>query len=163
MLYRRGSAAVNPEGARALRARCASAAGARRKAASGPLNPRAPRADSFPMRLRLFAVLLVAFLASGCFVFDELDKGNKILDNNFSHHAGEQAKDKEPATANAKGGKPNPDDPKEKAKSWWQSAHTLSRADEKPSKDPNVKCDIGGKVRFSRQSNCVSQGGKVLL
>jgi hypothetical protein len=117
------------------------------------------------MRLRLLAVLLVSFLASGCFVFDELDKGNKILDTNFSHHAGEQPKDKDAATtADAKGAaKPNPNDPKEKAKSWWQGAHTLSRADEKPSKDPNVKCDIGGKVRFSRQSNCVSQGGKVLL
>jgi len=115
------------------------------------------------MRLRLLALLLVALLGSGCFVLDELDKGNEILDS----HSPTRSKGAQAHAAAAAGqqpGKPGDpkQDPKAREKAWWESARTLSRADEKPSEDPNVRCRLGGNVRFTRQTDCLTQGGTVL-
>lgn len=119
------------------------------------------------LRVRLVALALVAQLASGCFVFDELDKGNKELDAH-SPIRNKAAKEKEakaaaaaaPATAKGKDGKPL--DPKERSRLWWQSARSLSTAEKEPSDDPHVRCKISGKERFMLQSDCASQGGKLL-
>jgi hypothetical protein len=114
------------------------------------------------MRLHWLALLLVALLGSGCFVFDELDKGNEILDSH-SPTRSKAAKEKAAAAAGAAGQPADPkEDPKAREKAWWQSARTLSRADEKPSEDPSVRCRLGGGVRFTRQSDCLTQGGTVL-
>ena len=113
------------------------------------------------MRLRVCALLLVAVLGSGCFVLDELDKGNEILDSHSPTRS--KAAQGKAAAANpaAKPGDPA-QDPKAREKAWWQSARSLSRADEKPSEDPSVRCRLGGGIRFTRQSDCLTQGGTVL-
>ncbi len=113
------------------------------------------------MRLHGLALLLVALLGSGCFVFEELDKGNEILD---SHSPTRSKAAREKAAAGQPAGQPGDpkEDPKAREKAWWQSARTLSRADEKPSKDPSVRCRLGGGVRFTRQTDCLTQGGTVL-
>ena len=108
------------------------------------------------MRLRLLALALVAQLASGCFVFDELDKGNQILDAS-SPTRNEAAK----KAAAAKAAEAKPADPKEKKKNWWETARSLSSADKAPSNDPHVRCRIEGKERFMLQSDCLTQGGKL--
>jgi hypothetical protein len=115
------------------------------------------------MHLRLLAVLLVALLGSGCFVLEELDKGNEILDAH-SPTRSKAAKEKAAAAAGQTAAKPGDpqEDPRARQKAWWQSARSLSRADEKPSEDPNVRCRLGGGVRFTRQTDCLTQGGTVL-
>ena len=145
--------------------------GRRVGAAGHRLNRAGAGADSplMRLRLRLVALALVAQLASGCFVFDEIDKGNKELDAH-SPTRNKAAKEKEAkATAaaaaaqpGAKGKDGKPLDPKERSRLWWQSAHSLSTAEKEPTDNPHVRCKISGKERFMLQSDCASQGGKVL-
>ena len=113
------------------------------------------------MRLRLLALALVAQLVSGCFVFDEIDKGEKLMEENsgaLQKKKAEQAAAAQAAattTGNAAGG--------EKKKGWWETARSISAADKAPTDDPHVRCKIEGKERFMVQSDCLSQGGKPAL
>jgi hypothetical protein len=110
------------------------------------------------MRLHVLAVALVAQLASGCFVFDEIDKGDKLMEQNSGTL---QQKKAEAATAAASGGaKAAGGAEGEKKKGWWETARTISAADKAPSDDPHVRCSLGGKERFMVQSDCLSQGGR---
>ena len=124
-----------------------------------PLNRRVGGADPSGMRLRLriLALALVAQLASGCFVFDEIDKGNKLMEENSGKLQQKQKEEAAAATAAAKGGTTGEG---EKKKSWWETARTISAADKAPTDDPHVRCSLGGKERFMVQSDCVSQGGR---
>jgi hypothetical protein len=99
---------------------------------------------------RGFVLLLICLFTSGCFVFDEIDKGNKILDKNFSKKA--EAKPAPPAAAaNA---------PKT-GSGWWASAKSLTGpVSDEGGNDPAVSCQVGGSTRFMRKSDCLSQGGK---
>jgi hypothetical protein len=111
------------------------------------------------MRLHLIALALAATLSSGCFVFDEIDKGQELMDS----HSATRNKDAKAkaAAADAKDGDA-PATPEEKKKQWWASATSLSTADQAPKKDPHIRCRIERDERFMRQSDCLSQGGKVL-
>ena len=109
------------------------------------------------LRMRLIALALVAQLASGCFVFDELDKGEKLMDENSGKL---QAKKKaEEAAAAAKAAPGKAANPNEKKKSWWETARSISAEDKAPTDDPHVRCKVGGKELFMVQSDCVTQGG----
>ena len=113
------------------------------------------------MRLRLLALALVALLGSGCFVFEELDHGNEIMD---SHSA--KRKNAAQASTEAAAAKPNAANqegtPEEQQKKWWASATSLSTADQAPKDDPHVRCKIEKKERFMLRSDCLTQGGKLL-
>lgn len=114
-----------------------------------------------PLRLRLVGLGLVALLAStGCFVFDELDHGNEILDSHSAKRKNAKAATEtaaaKPAAANQEG------TPQEREKTWWASATTLSNADQAPKEDPHIRCKIEKKERFMLRSDCLSQGGKLL-
>jgi hypothetical protein len=125
------------------------------------LNRRRKRADPTPMRhlrLRLLALALTAQLASGCFVFDEIDKGEKLMEEN-SGALQQKAKEEAAAKAGPKKGQPAEG---EKKKSWWETARTISAADKPETDDPHIRCRIEGKERFMVQSDCVSQGGRPL-
>lgn len=112
------------------------------------------------LRLRLAALALVASLGSGCFVFDELDKGNKILDEHSpTRNAAAKKKQEEAAKAAAPAKAEDPNAPK---KSWWERARTISAADKPQSDDPHVRCQLRGKERYMTQSDCLTQGGKLL-
>jgi hypothetical protein len=110
-------------------------------------------------RLRLAALLLVALLGSGCFVLDELDAGNEIMD---SHSATRNKNAKAAAEKAAAEKQGEPQDPKERQKTWWDSATSLSSADQAPKEDPHIRCRIEKSERFMRQSDCLTQGGAVL-
>ena len=132
------------------------------QAAGRALNHPGPQADPSLMRLRLLALLLVALMSSGCFALDELDKSNEILDSHSATRGKNAGKAAQAAgQAQAKAGDPA-QDPKAREKAWWSSARSLSTADEKPSADPSVRCRIAGNVRFTRQTDCLTQGGTVL-
>jgi hypothetical protein len=111
------------------------------------------------LRLRLVALALVALLASGCFVFDELDKGSKELDKH-SATRNDKVKKQEAAAAKA-AGPAKAEDPNAKQKTWWERARTISAADKPQTDNPHVRCKVQGKELFMLQSDCVSQGGRV--
>lgn len=110
------------------------------------------------VRLHLVALALAASLSTGCFVFDELDKGNEILDSHSKTRKDAKAK-AQAAAANQGEAQATPE---EKRKQWWASATSLSTADQAPKEDPHIRCKIEKGERFMRRSDCLSQGGKVL-
>jgi hypothetical protein len=114
------------------------------------------------MRLRILALALAAQLVSGCFAFDEIDKGNKMMEQN-SGALQQKAKDAAAAkAAGAKAGATAGAAEGDKKKSWWETARTISAEDKAPTDDPHVRCKLEGKERFMLQSDCVSQGGRPL-
>jgi hypothetical protein len=112
------------------------------------------------LRLRLLALALVALLASGCFVFDEIDQGEKLMEQNSGAIQKKKKQEAAAATAPSDAGQGAEG---EKKKSWWETARTISPADKAPTDDPHVRCNLAGKERFMVQSDCVSQGGRPVL
>ena len=102
--------------------------------------------------LRKLAAILASTLCWGCFVFDEIDAGQKEMDRYGGkppEAAGEAtaSKDKEPTTA-------------ERARQWWDKARTFEpRSDD--AKSDIVSCKVGGAIRFMRQIDCQNSGGRV--
>ena len=91
-------------------------------------------------------LLLLCTCMTGCFVFDELDAGEKIMEQNAA--AKPAAAPAQPAAAHQTGS------------GWWANAKSLSDTPAEPSKDPAVACTVGGSMRFMRKSDCLSQGGR---
>jgi hypothetical protein len=109
-------------------------------------------------------ILLSGLIFSGCFVIDEIDKGNAILDQ----HGGRARKQREAAAAAAAAEesaaakrRSGPQEPgvKEQLSKWWQEV-----SEEGPAPpDPNngiVRCTIGGTIAFTREKECKIRGGR---
>ena len=96
--------------------------------------------------VRVIPLLAASLLLTGCFVFDEIDKGNEILDQNFSGKPAQQAPEQKAPAPQAGAG-------------WWANAKSLGDAPT-DAKDPAVACAIGKSTRFMRKSDCLSQGGR---
>ncbi|HEY8154219.1 MAG TPA: hypothetical protein VII72_08845 [Myxococcota bacterium] len=102
--------------------------------------------------LRRLAVVLASTLCWGCFVFDEIDAGQKEMDR-----YGGKPPDAKGEAAAAKDKEPTP---AERARQWWDSARTFEpRSDD--AKSDIVSCKVGGAVRFMSQSDCTNSGGRV--
>lgn len=106
--------------------------------------------------LALLALLLSPISLSGCFVFDEIDKGMEIMDAHTP--AANKKKQKEEVEA-AQGEKPPTY--QQAVESWWKDAKSLSLApgDAEASDDPVVPCTHEGKQVFTKQSDCIARGG----
>ena len=104
--------------------------------------------------MRLALVLLLSTLCSGCFVFDEIDAGMEIME---AHTPA----DKKKSAAAAKAGD-EPEKPPTYAESvqgWFQNAKTLGPR-KQGGDNPMVQCKLGGSTRFTRRTDCQSQGGQ---
>ena len=104
--------------------------------------------------MRLALLLLVSALCSGCFVFDELDAGMEIME------AHTPADKKKPAAAKAgeeEGEKPPTYN--ESVAGWFENAKTLGPR-ESGGDNPMVQCKIGGSTRFTKRTDCLTQGGE---
>jgi hypothetical protein len=110
-------------------------------------------------RVALLGPVACVGLSTGCFVFDELDKGSKELDKH-SATRNDKVKKQEAAAAKA-AGPAKAEDPNAKQKTWWERARTISAADKPQTDNPHVRCKVQGKELFMLQSDCVSQGGRV--
>jgi hypothetical protein len=101
--------------------------------------------------MRAFAIVLASLLCSGCFAFEEIDKGYELME---SHSPIKKPAEEPEPTAQAKA-QPDP------RAQWWRTATTLEprSAD---GDDPLVSCRLGGGTRFTRRSDCISRGGSVV-
>ena len=108
---------------------------------------------------------------SGCFVLDELDKGDALIEQ---HSVGWRAKQKREASeaTTAAAEEPASDfnwkfwekkktDPtlREHLSDWWSKATEVKSATS-DTDDPIVRCSIGEKVHFTRQSDCNLRRGR---
>jgi len=101
---------------------------------------------------RFLSLLAICLLASGCFAFDEIDKGMESMNKGPK----KEAAPAKPAPGEE--GKPTPE-------SWWASAKSLNTApdaEEAEAGDPKtpVHCRVDGSIRFMRRGDCLSQGGE---
>ena len=95
--------------------------------------------------VRVIVLLLACVFASGCFAFDEIDKGNKILDQNFSKPAEKPPAQDAPAAQAGEG--------------WWANAKSLRGPPTGEGENQVVSCTIGKTTKFMRKGDCLSQGG----
>jgi hypothetical protein len=104
--------------------------------------------------MRVFAVILASTLCWGCFVFDEIDAGQKEMDRYGSKNKGSGE-----AAAPGKSEKTETASPQERMRQWWNSARTFSpRAED--AKSDIVSCKLDGAVRFMSQTDCQNSGGR---
>ncbi|HEY5657903.1 MAG TPA: hypothetical protein VIY27_08955 [Myxococcota bacterium] len=105
----------------------------------------------------VLVAITALFLLSGCFVWDELEKGEAILDAHSPNR--NKRKQEEEAAAKAAEAEKAPT-ASERAAQWWDSARSIGpRPDDKPAADPMVSCRLGGATRFTKQSDCLARGG----
>jgi hypothetical protein len=124
---------------------------------------------------RLPIALLAALLSSGCFVLDEIDSGQQVMDQ----HYGKARRDKESAEA-AKAGKTPPGAPAAAAqkeegvlarvRGWWDAKSAQggggapgAAPDSGPPPHPDdvlVRCKVGSTTQYMRKFDCQLRGGK---
>jgi hypothetical protein len=125
-------------------------------------------ADEIDMRVRcVLQSLFVAGLlgaATGCFVFDEIDKSSSLIKGPAA--GGDKAaaapgaeKGGAAKSAAAKPGAsptpaPNPAAPN--AKGWWQTARTLGS---EQSDEGITRCELSGRTEFMLRDDCLARGG----
>jgi hypothetical protein len=124
------------------------------------LEPLCVDGNGVTTRLQRLALPLLASLAlSGCFVFDEIQRGIDLMDE---HSAVGSAKKAEPTEAK-RSDETEANLPEYQAKlaKWWNSA-----LEEEPlAADPDngiVRCNVRGKVSFTRKFDCKLRGGRPL-
>jgi hypothetical protein len=102
--------------------------------------------------VRAIGLLLACLCTSGCFVFDEIDAGQKILDETSPAKPGASPADGAAAPGD-KAGPPAGD-------AWWATAKSLSGpVSDETGNNPAVTCKIGKSTRFMRKNDCLSRGG----
>lgn len=115
-----------------------------------------------PRITRLLSVALVALVASGCFVGEEIDNASNMLGKDKSHlppakpgEAKPDAAKGEKGTAVASAG----DAAKSvvaTGKAWWATATTLGSEES----DPAIAgCDLKGRNEFMLRDDCLARGG----
>ena len=110
--------------------------------------------------MRHLALAIAAvFLLSGCFVLEELEKGEAIIDAH-SPNRKKRLKEEEEALAAAEAEKQPT--ASQKMAEWWDDAQSLGpRSDDTAAADPMVNCQLAGGTRFTRRSDCLVRGGRV--
>jgi hypothetical protein len=99
-------------------------------------------------------LMLIPWLTSGCFVFEELDKGMEIMEA----HTPKKQKEEEAAAKLAEGEKPPTY--AQSVGNWFQNAKSLAPREQTASDDPMVPCTAQGRTLFTRRSDCLARGGR---
>lgn len=115
---------------------------------------------------RVVLIALMSFWLTGCFVLEELRKGDELIEQHSSRwrKKKEAEETRRIEAAAAKAAKAGPPIEWAKAKDrladWWEEA-----TEEQPIEpDPNdhiVSCQVKGQVRFTRKSHCETLGGRL--
>lgn len=111
---------------------------------------------------RWIALCSVAFLLGGCFVLDEIDAGQEIMDQHRQGGSKAEAEDAEGGST-PEGGAPGL---VAKVKDWWsglgsEPADSPERDSGPPPHPDDVlgTCDLGGSLTFMRKFDCQRKGG----
>lgn len=103
------------------------------------------------LALLLGLALPLSLGLSGCFVFEELSKGQEIMDKHGMGGSGKAETEEPPSTARRGEG-----DEGAPRKSLWEGGRTL---DPKERDGDIARCTLGGSVQFMRKSDCLARGG----
>ena len=115
---------------------------------------------------RLVLIALASFWLTGCFVFDEIRKGNELMDQHASparrKKAAEAAAQAEAAEEKASqaGSIRDWTKAKDRLAEWWSEA--IEEDPIAPDPDDHItRCEVNGQVRFTRKSQCEIRGGRM--
>ncbi len=109
----------------------------------------------------IFCLLAAACLTSGCFVWDEIEAGQELMDQHRPARAKaeEDAAEQHPSEDSAPG-------LVAKVKDWWSGLGSESdqatQRDSGPPPHPDDvlgTCDLGGSLTFMRKFDCQRRGG----
>jgi hypothetical protein len=106
------------------------------------------------MALRLIALALTALLGLGCFVLDELDSAEKLLDSPGFSDNQQKKKPASPEPPPAAPEKAQADRPS--VGEWWKKTRSLTSGEVSAE---FVKCELRGATQFMRRPDCLARGG----
>jgi ABC-type nitrate/sulfonate/bicarbonate transport system substrate-binding protein len=112
---------------------------------------------------RILIVALLASLCQGCFVLEEIDKGQQLMDQH-SPRAREKAAQQEEAVAGPLSARPGAKQEEgilERLAKWWKKKREPAPSKRDPD-DLVVRCQIGRTMHFTRKSDCMLRGGRVI-
>ena len=111
---------------------------------------------------RWIALCSIALLLGGCFVLDEIDAGQELMKQHQPKDAAEAEQQEKPSEDGSPGFL-------DRAKRFWaglgSDAQGGTQADDSPPPHPDnvlVRCDVQGRLEFTRKFTCQRKGGKVL-
>jgi hypothetical protein len=110
------------------------------------------------MRVRaLMATASTLVCLSGCFVWEELDEGEKTL----THHSRQAAASEAPAEReeSPSSAASRPDPVRARGEGWWRTARSLGAREED---SDLIRCRIGPSTTFMRSADCRARGGRAL-
>ncbi len=110
--------------------------------------------------MRRFLVVASAALCWGCFVFDELDQGEKVMEQLGPGKNAARKQQPAPAVRETEPAKPSGPGALERLQAWWDQATAPEPVRRDPS-DVIVRCRIDGSAQFMRKSDCQLRGGQV--
>ncbi len=116
---------------------------------------------------RLAAILFSALWLSGCFVAEEIRKGDALIEQHSIGWRKKKERDEQAASEIAKAEEETQidqarnagPDVKKKFSKWWQETVEEGPVKADPS-DKIVSCTIGGKLQFLRKSDCQLRRGQ---
>jgi hypothetical protein len=103
------------------------------------------------MRIRAFAVAVLAVALSGCGIFDELAEGNKKMDLYMKKKPGSEESGDAPAAPAGK---------RMRASEYFASQKNARTLTPGTVSSDIVSCKLSGGTQFMKESECVSRGGK---
>lgn len=116
---------------------------------------------------RLLALLLAVALASGglgCFVFEELEKGEEIMEQHGGGLApgGRSGRQEERSRDDTSQRYGSEDEGGFDLEAWWRKARTIAPGggdDEEGGEAAVVLCRLRGEERFMSRADCLGRGG----
>jgi hypothetical protein len=105
------------------------------------------------MGLRLVAVVLTAWLGLGCFVLDELDAAEDLMEKpSFAEKQKKQPAAKEQPRPAAEKAQPN----RPSVRDWWKKTRSLTSGEVS---SEFVSCELNGATQFMHRPDCLARGG----
>lgn len=114
--------------------------------------------------MRTLLISLIAALCCGCFVLDELDQGEVLMEQASSRGGAKKkaaaAEAEAPASrSRASAGSGGGDGFLDTAKGWWTKLSAPAHTEPDPN-DTVVRCRVDGSVQYMRASDCQVRGGE---
>jgi len=109
-------------------------------------------------RVALLGLVAALGLSTGCFVFDEIDKGQQIMKQHSGRHPEPEHAESDAAEAEAAAD----EGPGLLARiqAYWDEKRA-PRAPERSEDDDIVTCELGDGTTFTYHSDCLSRGGRI--
>lgn len=103
--------------------------------------------------LLLVALLLAGPGSLGCFALDLIDEGQEEMERYSGGSSQETAEAASPAAS------PEKAPTREELRRWWNRARSLAPSEASSSM---IRCQLASGVLFTRESDCLTRGGRVL-